>query len=330
MHLDIILNDAKKVIEKVNFSFLENKTIHVTGCTGLLGTHFLATLLLLKEGGMNFRVYGSHHSEPADYTKEIAQRGGFMLFNTGEPWADVIIHAIGYAQPSVFTANPAETIRINTTLTQNLLDSLKPGGKFLFVSSSEVYNGSNRFLVQETDIGTATPSHPRACYIFGKLAGETIVNAYRQSGVDAKSARLCLAYGPGTRSNDQRAMSGFIRQALTTGQIDMQYPGKEFRTFCYIQDAVEIMWNVLLHGTQPVYNVGSSESYRVFDVAQQIALQTNVVVNVPLPNEEMIGSDAVRMSTRLIEEEFGKQEYVSLEEGLANTIAWNRGFYESL
>jgi UDP-glucuronate decarboxylase len=329
--LDIIFEDAAEILKKINFDWLEGKTVLVTGATGLLGTHILATLALLKERGMRIRVIGHYHSHPALYTFQIRDRGGpgFYLAEHPDEFVDVIIHAAGYAQPSVFTKNPAETIRINTTWTQDLFRWLKPGGKFLFVSSSEIYSGADPgWCVCEESAGASSPVyHPRACYIEGKRCGEAITNAYRQNGVDAKSARLGITYGPGTRANDQRAMCQFIRQALTENRIDMKYSGGQAQSFCYIRDAVEMIWQILLHGTYPVYNVGSPFMTSMYEIASRIATITGATICFPVTNSEMPGSRGVRMSMAGAEMEFGKLPYVGLEEGLQRTIDWNRGFY---
>lgn len=325
MRNDIIFNDAVEVLKGVDFSPLEGKTVLITGITGLIGTHLLACLSLLKESGMQMSAFGHYHSTPEDYTQQIAARGGICLVrgNDFEP-ADVIIHAAGYAQPAVFTSNPAETIRINTTLTQKLLDGTKPGGKFLFLSSSEVYNGLDG-VVDESQIGTTTPYHIRSCYIEGKRCGEALVNAYK-SVVDAKVARLGLTYGPGARPNDRRAMSNFIRQALSSKLLELSYPGKEPRTFCYVRDAVRTFWNVLLHGEKIVYNVGGETVTNMAMVAKYIARIVGVDIHIPAYGGEMPGSGDIRMDVARAEAEFGKQPYVGLEEGLRNTIAWQQGF----
>ena len=328
MQTDIIFNDAKRVLNKVDFRPLEGKTVLVTGATGLLGTHFLATLALLREQGMKVKTFGVYHSEPADYTKEIANRGYITLMSGDYRIldADVVLHLGGYAQPVRFTANPAETIRVNTTVTQRLLDCLRLDGKFLFVSSSEVYSGLSGY-VNESQIGTTGPDHPRSGYIEGKRCGEAIVNAYRKAGVSAKSARLGWTYGPGTRNSDARAMSGIIRQALTENVIDLSYPGKEFRSFCYVSDAVEMLWNACLHGKEPVYNVSGPYVASIYEIAKEIAFQTGVTFYGPLEGDEMAGSAQVQMNIYKICREFRKVDYVGVQEGLANTIAWNRGLY---
>lgn len=330
MRNNIIFEDASAILEKVDFSFLKNKTVLVTGATGLFGTYFLACLALLKEQGMKIKVLGSCHSDPAEHTLEISRRGDIVLIDIPSFKADVIIHAAGYAQPAIFTSEPAATIRLNTTMTQELLDNLNPGGKFLFISSSEVYSGLGG-LVTESSIGTTSPLHPRACYIEGKRCGEAIVNAYRQSGINAKSARLSLAYGPGTRKFDKRAMSQFIEQALRGNNIVLKYSGREPRTFCYVSDAVEMLWNVLLHGEQPVYNVGGILATNMAGVATEIARQTGA--NLTIPEDETVLPGAplvVSLDLTRYNNEFGKSRissFVSLKEGLRRTIEWQRGLY---
>ena len=326
--LDIIFNDAEKVIEKVDFSFLEGKSVLVTGATGLLGTHFLAVLALLKERGMNIKVLAYCHSKPSDYTREIGTRGEIELIHYNVGNVDVVINAAGYAQPAKFTANPLETIRVNTEWTRDLLSILKPGGKFLFVSSSEVYSGLNH-EVTEDDIGTTNPHHPRSGYIEGKRCGEAIVYAYRQQGVNAVSARIGLTYGPGYRIGDERAISGFIRQALKEHRIDMWYDGRSYRTACYIQDAIEMMFQVLLHGIHPVYNVGGEKIVDMEWIASRIAEITQSVLVRHVDGEELPGSGSALMRINRIQKEFNKTDFVKLDEGLKRTIEYQRSLHES-
>jgi UDP-glucuronate decarboxylase len=327
--LDIIFNDAANVLKRVDFSPLEGKTVLITGATGLLGTHFLTLLALLRERGMCIKTFGMYHSEPADYTWEIAQRGNITLMSDQYVItdADVVIHSAGYAQPALFTKNPAETIRINTEWTRQLLSNLTLGGKFLFISSSEVYSGLVG-SVTESSIGNTNPLHPRSGYIEGKRCGEAIVNAYRQAGTEAKSARLSLAYGPGTRKNDQRAMSQFIRQALTENKINLKFAGHEPRTFCYASDAVEMLWQVCLHGKQPVYNVAGDSVTDMASVAREIAETTSAKLYIPTEDTEMNGAPTViNVNISRVETEFGKRSFVALEDGLKRTIEWQRGLY---
>jgi UDP-glucuronate decarboxylase len=326
-NIHLISPDTYAVNTAVDFRSLDGATVTISGATGLLGTHLLSSLMIARETlNLKLSVTGLCHSQPADYTMAIAERGRFVLSENPPRKADVIIHAAGYAQPSVFLANPAETIKLNTELTNDLLKRLHQDGRFLFVSSSEVYSGLIGF-VDESQIGRTNPYHPRSCYIEGKRCGEAICNAYYQTGVKARSARLSLAYGPGTRQGDKRAMSQFIEQALTIGEIQMNYAGRERRSFCYIRDAVETLWQICLHGTGQVYNVGSPVTASMYEVVQMIAKITNSTV-INHAGEELLGSpDGFEMNLHLAEQEFDKRYYVNLEQGLRKTIQWQESFH---
>ncbi len=339
MQNDVIACEAAGICERVKLDrLLRDKTILVTGASGLLGTYFLATLAHLKQHGVPLNAIAQVRSIPAPHTAEIIMRGGFQLaqVNVADhaecsslPPADVIIHSAGYAQPAIFMANPAATFQVNTAATATLLQKLKPGGAFLYLSSSEVYSGLKKSLVNESEIGTTTPLHPRACYIEGKRGGETICNAFRSQGVRAVSARLALAYGSGTRKGDKRAMNSFIEKALCSGRIDLMDAGKAIRTYCYVSDAVELMWQAALHGTQPVYNIGGHSTVTIAELAVLVGKITGVPVSFPATQSEVAGApEEVRLDLTRIQKEFNKAEFVGLQAGLEATIGWQRELYQ--
>ncbi len=339
MQNDVIARDAAAICERVKLDILRDKTILVTGASGLLGTYFLATLAHLKRSGMPLKAIAQYHSQPAPHTAEIIDNAGFQCVqaNLADPAAcallppaDVIIHSAGYAQPAIFMANPVRTFQVNTTATATLLQRLKPSGAFLYLSSSEIYSGLKKSPLSESDIGTTTPLHPRACYIEGKRGGETICNAYRSQGVRAVAARLALAYGPGTRKGDKRALNSFIEKALCQGKIELMDAGKAVRTYCYVSDAVELMWQAALHGTQPVYNVGGHSTVTIGELARLVSQVTGVPVSFPQQSAEVAGApEEVRLDLTRPETEFHKAKYVGLEDGLRATVEWQRQLYRA-
>ena len=69
--------------------------------------------------------------------------------------------------------------------------------KCLFISSSEVYSlNDNNKPHHEDDSLNMNLSHKRAPYIIGKMTGEYNVNLLREDGLDVKSAKVSLCYGP--------------------------------------------------------------------------------------------------------------------------------------
>lgn len=332
--LDILIRDAEETLDMVDYKPLEGKRVFISGVTGLIGMHLLTILYVLKREGYKIGGLGQFHNEPAAYTRELANLGDFGLVHDSLsiPKPDIIIHAgAGYGQPVAFMADPAATIHANTTITERLLQSINPNGRFLFVSSNEIYHGLQKEFATEEDIGTTTPYHPRAGYIEGKRAGEAITYAYRKNGINAASARLNLTFGPGSRKGDKRALSGFIDQAVLNGHIEMKFSGKEMRTCCYARDVAAMLWNVALHGKRPVYNVGERSTTSIAELAAVVARLTSSTINAPKDDKELAGSHALpRMDIALMESDLGKMNYLPLEEGLKRTIAWHRGLHESL
>lgn len=337
--VDIIADDAKQICKKVDLSEIIGRTVLITGASGILGGYFLACLKQLHDTKqLPFKVIAIVQSEPAPYLLEFLNYEGASIFR-GDltsyefcidlPQADYIIHAAGYAQPGLFMQNPIKTLKLNTFTTFSLFEKLLQDGSFLFVSSGEVYSGLTSPLHKESEIGTTNTIHPRSCYIEAKRCGEAICNAYRSQGINAKSARLVLAYGPGTRLGDLRVMNSFIHKAMD-GQISLLDQGEAKRTYCYVTDAVEIMWNILLRGKEPIYNVGGFSKITIAELAQKIGAYFNVPVIFPKDSEGSVVAGApadVSLDMTIVENEFHKNEYVSFDEGLRRTIEWQNALY---
>ncbi|MFZ2975704.1 MAG: NAD-dependent epimerase/dehydratase family protein, partial [Candidatus Moraniibacteriota bacterium] len=208
------------------------------------------------------------------------------------------------------------------------IDKLESGGKYLFISTSEVYSGLPKPPYKENQIGTTNTDHPRSCYIEGKRGGEAIVNAYRARGVSAKSARLALAYGPGTRKDDARVLNNFIQKALTKGKIELMDSGISPRTYLYVADAVEILFDILFKGSDGLYNVGGTSRTTIAKLAKLVGKNTKTPVIIPKDKVGLSGAPTdVRLDMTKAKKEFGKTNFIPLEEGLRRTIDWQRKLY---
>lgn len=333
----IILKDAMIICERANLDPLNDSAILVTGASGLIGTYILASLCCLQDHGAHMKVYAQHLSELPSHVADLISRGGFSTLRADLadfdayarlPEVDFIIHAAGYAQPSRFMADPVATTQVNTSATIALLKRLRRDGRFLFVSTSEVYSGLDKRFLSENDIGLTTPYHPRAVYIEGKRCGEAICNAMRGKGLNAAIARVALAYGPGTRKNDKRAMNSFIEKALCQKKIELLDAGNAVRTYCYVADTVELLWKILINGIQTVYNVGGHSTVTIAELASMIGDIIGVPVVFPETQAKISGApEEVRLDLSRVEKEFGKTKYVGIEDGLRATIEWQRTLY---
>lgn len=336
---DIIREDAKSIVSRVNLELLRNKAVVVAGATGLIGTYIMAVLDAWGEcrivipvssdwppmgtAAHEINMFGKHAPIRVDLSKQCEKR---ML-----PPFDYGFYGAGYGQPSKFTANPLGTLAINTSGLRQALDSMIVGGRLLYVSSSEIYSGHTRPPFREDEVGTTNPQHPRGCYIEGKRCGEAICAAYNTENRRnrAVSARVALAYGPGTRKDDNRAVNEFIRQAIVNRRIVLRDSGQVIRNYCYVTDTIEFLLNIWLRGIYDVYNVSGKSKVTISALARKIGEICDVPVEIPHTSgfDMSDAPDNVTLDMRLSEGEFGKVDYLSLEEGLRKTIAWQRILY---
>jgi UDP-glucuronate decarboxylase len=338
--ISIIEKDARRIVGDAHIEEFIGKKVLVTGASGLIGTYIIATLreLSLKHQ-TPIVVSALLNSEPNNQFKALLDFEGVgviqgditdtnFLSKIGK--YDYIIHAAGYGQPGRFMENPVKTISINTVATLKLFEKLNESGRFLFLSTSEVYSGLPNPPYQETQIGTTNTTHPRSCYIEAKRCGEAICNAYRASGVRASSARVALAYGPGTKPGDRRVINSFIERGITQGAITLQDMGIAKRTYCYISDTVEILFNILLRGKEPIYNVGGFSRITIGELALKIGAYLNKPVKFPEDSQELGGApDDVFLDMSMVKRDFNKTQYVSFDKGLAQTIEWQKSLYDS-
>lgn len=329
----LLAADAERVAACFDFKKLAGARIMVTGAGGLVGINILASLARLADTVPGVKLFPVIRSEPSAFLAPLLGHKAARVLRgdlTDEsflerlPAPDVIFHAAGCGEPGRFMADPLSSLKINTLSTFRLLEKLKPGGRFLFISSSEIYTGLKARKYTEEQIGTTNTDHPRACYIEGKRTGETICNLYRRRGVNASSVRLSVVYGPGTRPGDQRALPSFIKKGLA-GRIELLDPGDAKRTLCYVSDAVELMWHVVLRGRRGCYNVGGTSTVRIRELARRIGSLLGVPVLVPKAGAGVAGApDSVCLDLGRILGEYKKKSFVGLAEGLERAVSWHK------
>jgi nucleoside-diphosphate-sugar epimerase len=329
--------DNSILLKDIPIEMFDGKTVLITGGSGLVGTHLLYAFDEMHEKGIAVDVLalGSSYYPPHlnnIFEKPFAKYSILDLATTNiNPYFnefDFIIHAATYGQPQRFMADPTKTIILNTSVTAKLLEKVPTRGRFLFISSSEVYSGLTVFPYKETSIGTSTPEHPRACYIESKRCGEAIVNAFRLKGTDAKSVRLCLAYGEGTRKGDKRALNMFIERALLNQEIVLMDAGQALRTYIYVGDAVNMILKILLQGEQSTYNVGGVSMTMIWQLASLIGELTGVDVVVPMAERGLDGApNEVALSIDRYIKEFGERDFIPLRDGLKRTIKYQEKLY---
>ena len=321
---------SDEILSRIPLDKLEGRTALLTGASGLVGTTLSRVLARapLKQLFLQTRSGFSH--KPPENAKVIYAD----LANANDcarlPNADIIISGANYGQPLRFMADPLLALRSASYGLLALLEKCNVGGRFLFLSSSEVYIDSHYPPpLKEDQIGVIDPYHPRACYIMGKLYGEAMTHLYRGKGISTVAVRHGITYGPGVRRGDKRSWASFVERAVTTRRLELLDSGTAVRGFCYMTDGVELILRALLDGTQPVYNIAGKDNLSIRELAEVVCDIAKARLVVP-PNDDR-GVKGTPMDVRLdasrINSEFGKTDFVPFTEGMRRTIDWWRATY---
>ncbi len=271
----IVEEDLDRILAaRVDWSAFDDATVLVTGANGFLPAYVVETLLRRNEArGLGAtHVIGLVRNEERgrERFRNYEGRPDFALVvqDVCEPFQyarpiNFIVHAASQASPKYYGVDPTGTLGPNVLGTRHLLEMARehPVRSFLFVSSGEVYGhvSDDAVPTDEGTFGALDPMDVRSCYAESKRMGETMCAAWwHQHGAPAKAVRPFHTYGPGMRLDDGRVFADFVADIVQGRHIVMRSDGKATRAFCYLADAIEGFFTVLLHGENgQAYNVGN-------------------------------------------------------------------------
>jgi nucleoside-diphosphate-sugar epimerase len=339
-----ILEEDLEVIASANLPWEEfkNSTILISGANGFLPAYMVETLLYLNTViDLNIKIIGlvrnkekalvrfSQHKERKDLT--------FIVQDVCEPIdcvdkIDYIVHAASQASPKFYGTDPVGTLSANTIGTHNILQFARNNDikSFLYFSSSEVYGqvDDSQIPTKENQYGYLDPTNLRSCYAESKRMGETIcVSWLHQYSVPTKIVRPFHTYGPGLSLDDGRVFADFIANILHDKDIVMKSDGSALRPFCYLADAVQGFFTVLLKGENgQAYNIGNPQcEVSILDLATQLVNlfpeKGLTIVRKDIRNQGYIKSIVSRNSPDISKiKELGWQPSTSIEDGFRRTI----------
>lgn len=306
----------------------------ITGAAGFLGSHL--TDRFLADGyhviGMDNLITGSldniAHLEDEPRFEFVRHDVTEFIDVKGE--LDGVLHFASPASPVDYLELPIQTLKVGSLGTHNALGlSLAKGARFLLASTSEVYGDPLVHPQPESYWGNVNPIGPRGVYDEAKRFAEAMTSAYnRFHGVDTRIVRIFNTYGPRMRPGDGRVVSNFIVQALLGQGLTVYGDGSQSRSFCYVSDEVEGIFRLFHSDGHAPVNIGNPDEYTIGQLAERIQALVDPeagVTYLPLPTDDpkVRKPDITRARSIL-----GWEPLVSLDEGLANTIAYFRSLHE--
>ena len=244
---------------------------------------------------------------------------------------DGIFHFAAVVGVANVIGDPYNTLTLNVALTREALRLARRQKKlsaFVFASTSEVYAGTLlsgllKFPTPEDAIIVLPPlTAPRTTYMLSKLYGEAMVH---QAGVPSIIIRPHNSYGP--RMGAEHVVPELMKRMRTNkaGSDIRIFSPTHSRTFCYIDDAVELIRRLASNeeAIGEVWNIGTEKpEYQILEVAAIIRKSMGIDLNL-VQGEEIAGSPVRRCPSMARTNALtGFYQRVSLEEGVDRTFHW--------
>ena len=327
--MSILNEDVNNIIKNFDMSLFMNKTVLVTGATGLIGKLCVKSLLesgfntkviaLVRNKEKGLRVLGENNN-----LKFLVQDINSKI-NLDEN-VDYIIHGASVTSSSDFVNKPVETIITAINGTKNVLDFAKTQPKLqamVYLSSLEVYGVPENENTSETDYGYIDILSARSSYSEGKKITETLCISYcSEYNVPVKIARLAQTFGAGVDKNDNRVFAQFAKSVINKGNIILHTKGETARNYCYTTDAVCAIFTILTKGSVAnAYNVANKNTYiTIADMAKSLENNdTKVVFEIDDINRGFNPTVKICLDTNKLES-LGWSAKVDLKEMFERTI----------
>lgn len=240
---------------------------------------------------------------------------------------DHVVHLAGQAFVPDAVRDPVATYNANFIGTHHLLAALKRngfGGRFVFVSSADVYGATPIDMLPIRETQAACPLNP---YAVSKRAAEMLCEYWcRAEGLDLVIARAFNHIGP--RQSTRFAIADFARMitemrlgqrppVLDVGDLDIT------RDFTDVRDVVEAYRLLLTGGRRgETYNVCSGTERHLGSIVHELAELAGVEIS--------LRTDPARQRKVEQRRACGSADKLQHDTGWQPRIAWRQSLLDTL
>ncbi len=298
--------------------------IVVTGGAGFIGSHVADRLVAdgRQVAVLDNLSTGRREQVPAAaqfYPYDINSREAYEFITAWRP--QVLIHHAAQMSVRHSVADPLFDARENILGSLNLFQAAVRAGvhKIIFASTGgAIYGDAAPVPARETD-----PAQPECPYGVAKLAVEHYLHFYRREyGITPIALRYANVYGP--RQNglgEAGVVAIFIEKFLAGQQPVINGDGLQTRDFVFVADVVAANLLALEHPAAGIFNIGTGRETDILTLYRKLqalcASPLDPVHGPAKPGEQRRSA----LNARLAQEVLGWQPAVSLDDGLARTVA---------
>lgn len=219
--------------------------------------------------------------------------------------------------------------RTNAIGTKNVIRLQEQHGfKLIHFSSSEVYGDYDGTMKEE--IMDTVEIKQMNDYAMSKWVNEMqIRNSRIQYGTETVIVRLFNTYGPGEWYHPYRSVNCKFCYHALHGLPVVVYRG-HYRTSTYLDDTCRTLSNIVdSWNPGEVYNIGGLEYHDIETLADTTWRITGAdKALIQYRESEILTTKTKKVDVSKAVNELGHRLTVTMEEGIAKTVAWMRNFYQ--
>tara|TARA_B100001057_G_C22831743_1_gene943648 strand:- start:841 stop:1842 length:1002 start_codon:yes stop_codon:yes gene_type:complete len=309
-----------------------SKKVLVTGGCGFIGSHLVE---FLSKENYEVSVFDKYNIQDSygwldgyKYKSEIdfymADIRDFDAVSKAVKGKDIVIHCAALIGIPYSYYSPLAYINTNITGTYNILEAVKSynTSQAIITSTSEVYG-----TALYTPIDESHPIQPQSPYSASKASADTLaISYYKSFKTPVKIIRPFNTFGP--RQSMRAVIPTIINQVLDKkikkielGDITTK------RDFTYVDDTCLAYEHLIkLNKFGEVYNLGTSKSFSIKDIAEKVFEITNIRKNITLNQNRLRPKNSEVRNLLSNNEKFKKStswiNIKNLNQGLKKTINW--------
>jgi len=319
-------------------SFWKDRSVLVTGGTGLLGSWLVAGLMeaganvvcLVRDWVPQSELVRTRRIEQVKTVRGDVCDRDLIERTLGEYEVEIVFHLAAQTIVGIANRNPISTFSTNIGGTWNLLEACRRSPKVssIVIASSDKAYGDQEHLPYDENM----PLQGRHPYDVSKSCADLIAQTYAATYNLPVAITRCGNFYGGGDLNWNRVVPGTIRSILRGERPIIRSDGEFVRDYFYIQDgaaaymllAERLASNLALRGQ--AFNFSNESQVSVLELVNLILRKTNSSLRPEIQNQ---ASNEIRhqyLSAERARTVLNWSPKFTLDEGMDRTIEWYRQF----
>jgi CDP-glucose 4,6-dehydratase len=319
-------------------SFWRDRSVFVTGGTGLLGSWLVKRLIdagsnvvcLVRDWVPQSELVRSRQIELVNIVRGDIVDRDLIERTLGEYEVEVVFHLAAQTIVGIANRNPVSTFSANIEGTWNLLEACRRSPKvssIVVASSDKAYGEQEHLPYNET-----MPLQGRHPYDVSKSCADLIAQTYAESYKLPVAITRCGNFYGGGDLNWNRVVPGTIRSIIRGERPIVRSDGNFVRDYFYIEDgaaAYMLLAERLASDSKLIgqaFNFSNESQVSVLEMVDLILRKMNCSLRPEVLNQ---ASNEIRhqfLSAERARTVLNWKPQFTLESGLDRTLAWYQNF----